>query len=120
MGNNFRLLVSSRNIRQTETVILIDPAIRDAAPRTEYNPWSILVTDLIANPIRRPYADPIRMIGRKRPDGTAIPNVMSPSTQYIRKKMTREDRWYSVGVFVEKILRTASSFVVRSRVARSL
>ncbi|KAK3033473.1 hypothetical protein RJ639_033077 [Escallonia herrerae] len=34
MGSKRRLLVSSRNITHRETVILIEPAIREAAPRT--------------------------------------------------------------------------------------
>ncbi|CAN1187890.1 hypothetical protein LINPERPRIM_LOCUS32112 [Linum perenne] len=34
MGSNKRLFVSSRKMTQSETVILIDPAIREAAPRT--------------------------------------------------------------------------------------
>ena len=62
----------------------------------------------------------MRIIGRKRPDGTAIPKVMSPRMQYRTKKIVRVKIWNSEEVLVEKMLRTASSVVVRRRVARSL
>lgn len=80
----------------------------------------MFVSDPIAIPSKRPYADPMRMIGRKSPEGTAIPKVKSPNMQYRAKKVRREVAWYSLGVLVEKMFRTASSFVVRRRVARSL
>lgn len=62
----------------------------------------------------------MRMMGRKRPDGTAMPKVMRPRVQYTAKNMRREMVWNSVGVEVEKMLRTASSLVAWSRLARSL
>lgn len=62
----------------------------------------------------------MRMIGRKRPEGTAIPNVISPKIQYSMKKIASDEILNLEGVFTEKILRTASSLVVRRRVARSL
>lgn len=60
------------------------------------------------------------MMGRKSPDGTAIPKVISPSMQYSAKKIMMEEGWYSRGVLVENMFLTASSLVVRRRVARSL
>jgi len=62
----------------------------------------------------------MRMMGRKRPDGVAIPNVKSPKMQYSTKNIQREPIPNSLGVLEEKRFLTASSLVVRSRVARSL
>ncbi|KAF1877603.1 hypothetical protein Lal_00040319 [Lupinus albus] len=42
IGSRRRLFVSSRKITQRDTVILIEPAMREAAPRTANNPWSIV------------------------------------------------------------------------------
>ena len=44
------------------------------------------------------------MMGRKSPDGTAIPKVISPSMQYSAKKIMMEEGWYSRGVLVERLI----------------
>lgn len=60
------------------------------------------------------------MIGKNRPDGTAMPNVIRPSTRYKPKNIVKDNGWNSVEVFVEKMFLTASSFVENRRLARSL
>ncbi|BAS79234.1 Os02g0558200 [Oryza sativa Japonica Group] len=119
-GSMARSLVSSRRITQTDTVILIVPPRKDAAPRRAKRPGSRSDMDPRSVPTMRPYVAPARITGMKRPDGTATPYVRIPRQYTAVKKMKRVDMWNSDSVPLLKRLRMASSFVLKKSDARSL
>ena len=72
-GSMRRSLVSSRRMMQTETVILMVPPRKEAAPRRAKRPASRSEMEPRRVLTMRPKEAPARMTGMKRPEGTAMP-----------------------------------------------
>lgn len=105
---------------QSDTVILIVPPRKEAAPSKAKRPISRSDIEPRMDPTTLPYEAPASMTGMKSPEGIAMPYVIIPRQNIAPKNKEREERWNSCASRELNKLRIASSLVLRKREARSL